>query len=53
MDTITIIIAIISAILVIAVFAYSIHQNKNEKKPPVHFIHEFFNHFGDGSNYKR
>ena len=53
MDTITIIIAVISAILVITVFAYSIHQNKAEKKPAVHFIRELFNHFGDGSNYKR
>ena len=32
MDTITIIIAVILAILVITVFAYSIHQNKDEKK---------------------
>lgn len=53
MGVFEIIIIIISAALVIGVFAYSIKQNKDEKRPPVDFIREFFNHFGDGSNFKR
>ena len=48
-----IILIIVCAALVIGVFAYSIKQNKDEKRPPVDFIRELFNHFGDGSNYKR
>jgi hypothetical protein len=53
MDAVEIIIIILSSVLVIAVFAYSIRQNKDEKRPPVDFIREFFNHFGDGSNFRR
>ena len=48
-----ILIIAVCAALVIGVFASSIKQNKDEKRPPVDFIREFFNHFGDGSNYKR
>ena len=48
-----IILIIVCAALVIGVFAYSIKQHKDEKRPPVYFIRELFNHFGDGSNYKR
>ena len=48
-----IILIIVCAALVIGVFAYSINQHKDEKRPPVDFIRELFNHFGDGSNYKR
>ena len=53
MDIISILIAVFCAILIIAVFAYSIKQNKDEKRPPVNFIRELFNHFGDANNYKR
>lgn len=53
MDVIEIIIVIICGILVVSVFAYSIRQNKDIKKPKVDFIRELFNHFGDGANMKR
>ena len=48
-----IVIIIVCASLVIGVFAYSARQFKDEKRPPVDFIRELFNHFGDGSNFKR
>ena len=48
-----ILIIIVCAALVIGVFVYSAKQYKDEKRPPVDFIRELFNHFGDGSNYKR
>jgi hypothetical protein len=48
-----IILIILCVALIAGVFAYSIKQNKDEKRPPVDFIRELFNHFGDGSNMKR
>lgn len=53
MGTTEIIIIAVCVVLVAGVFTYSIKQNKDEKRPPVDFIREFFNHFGDSSNYKR
>ena len=53
MSIFEIILIVISVILVIGVFSYSVKQNRNEKKPPVHFIRELFNHFGDGANFRR
>ena len=53
MSIFEIVLALLSAVLITGVFAYSIKQNKNEKKPPIHFIRELFNHFGDGNNFKR
>ena len=44
---------IVCSIMVIGVFAYSIRQNKDIRKPKVDFIRELFNHFGDGANMKR
>ena len=53
MGAFEIILIIVCAALVICVFAYSIRQNKDEKRPPVNFIRELFNRFGDRSNIKR
>ncbi len=53
MSIFEIVLVLLSAVLITGVFAYSIKQNKNEKKPPIHFIRELFNHFGDGNNFKR
>lgn len=48
-----ILVIIVCSALVISVFAYSAKEYRGEKRPKVDFIRELFNHFGDGSNYKR
>ena len=49
----TIIVTVIAIGIAIGVCVHSYKQNRDEKKPKMNFILELFNHFGDGSNYKR
>ncbi len=53
MSVLEIVIIIFAVVLVVGVFAYSIKQNKDAKKPKMNFLLELLNHFGDGVNMKR
>ena len=58
---VNILVAVFAVALIAGVFIYSYYQHKDEREKLKNeeertvksFILEFFNHFGDGSNYRR